>query len=144
MRMIAVTLVLLASTPAALALAAAPPGAAQGWMVGAWFGHGQPQDKGAMYIDRMRADGSWRGEYRTCIKGKSVDQTQTGRWSVSGDILILSVEMVDGVRSPRIDNYKMLSHSPTAQKYLSMGWNYAYSPQRVADDFRMPSCELTS
>lgn len=143
MRMAAVMLVLLAATPTML-LSAAMPAAAQSWVVGTWFGHGQPQDKAAMYIDRMRPDGSWRGEYRTCIRGKPEDQTQTGRWSVNGDTLILSVETVDGVRSPRVDNYKMLSHSPTAQKYLSMGWNFAYSPQRVADDFRMPSCELIS
>jgi hypothetical protein len=75
MRMVAATLFLLAATPAA----------AQSWMVGTWFGHGQPQDKSAMYIDRMRPDGSWRGEYRTCLKGKPEDQLQTGRWAVNGD-----------------------------------------------------------
>jgi hypothetical protein len=117
---------------------------AQGWMVGAWFGHGQPQDKAAMYIDRMRPDGSWRGEYRTCLKGKPLDQIQTGRWALNGDVLVLAVETVDGVPSPRTDNYKMLSHTTTAQKYLSLGWNFPYTPQRVADDFKMPSCELVS
>ena len=132
------------SAAAALFLLAATPAAAQSWMVGTWFGHGQPRDKSAMYIDRMRSDGTWRGEYRTCLKGKPEDQTQTGRWAVKDDTLILSVEMVDGVRSPRTDNYKMLSHSPTAQKYVSMGWNFTYTPQRVADDFKMPSCELVS
>ncbi len=116
----------------------------QSWMVGTWFGHGQPQDKAAMYIDRMRPDGTWRGEYRTCRRGEPVDQFQTGRWAVNGDMLILSVETVDGVRAPRTDNYKMLEHSPNAQKYLSLGWNFSYTPQRVADDFQMPSCELIS
>src|SRR4051812_45567094 len=129
---------------AALILLAATPAFAQGWMVGTWFGHGQPQDKAAMYIDRMRADGSWRGEYRTCIKGKPLDQTQTGRWVINGDTLVLNVESVDGVRSPRTDSYKMLSHSATAQKYLSLDWSFPYTPQRVADDFKTPSCELTS
>ncbi len=129
---------------AAMMMLAAQPAAAQGWMVGTWFGHGQPRDKSAMYIDRMRPDGSWRGEYRTCFKGKSEDQVQTGRWAMKGDTLILSVEAVDGVRSPRIDQYKMLSHGPTAQKYVSLGQNFAYTPRRMADDFRMPSCELVS
>ena len=45
-------------------------------MVGTWFGHGQPGDTASMYIDRMRADGTWRGEYRTCRKGKVQDQVQ--------------------------------------------------------------------
>ena len=113
-------------------------------MVGSWFGHGQPESKDSMYIDRMRADGSWRGEYRTCLKGKASDQIQSGRWSLSGDILSLKVEKVNGVPAPRTDTYKMLSHTARSQKYLSLAWNFAYTPQRVADDFRMPSCELTS
>ena len=139
-----VSLILLAATPAVSALAATPA-AAQAWMVGTWFGQGQPQDKAAMYIDRMRPGGSWRGEYRTCMRGKAVDQLQTGHWSVEGDTLILKVETVDGIAAPRTDTYKMLAHSPAAQKYLSLqrtAWDFPYTPQRVADDFQMPSCEL--
>ena len=134
MRMIAATLFLLAATPAV----------AQSWMVGTWFGHGQPQDKSAMYIDRMRPDGSWRGEYRTCVKGKSSDQVQEGHWSLMGDTLVLKVESVDGHREVRTDNYKMLAHTATTQKYISLGWNFPYTPKKMADDFQMPSCELTS
>ena len=134
MRLLAACLVLLIASPAC----------AQSYMVGTWFGQGQPHSKESMYIDRMRPDGSWRGEYRTCLKGKPEDQTQTGRWAMKGDTLILSVETVDGVRSPRIDSYKMLSHSSATQKYVSLGWNFSYTPGRVADDFKMPSCELVS
>jgi len=97
-----------------------------------------------MYIDRMRADGSWRGEYRTCIKGKPMDQLQLGRWSLKGDILNLQVDTVNGMPIPRTDLYKMLAHNPKAQKYISLDRNFSYAPQRVADDFQMPSCELTS
>jgi len=130
---------------AVLLLSAAGAQAAPSYMVGTWFGHGQPDDKSAMYIDRMRADGTWRGEYRTCFKGKALpDQVQTGRWSLTGDILTLQVEKVDGQAAPRTDTYKMLSHDAHSQKYLSLGWNFPYTPQRVADDFEMPSCELTS
>ena len=141
MRSRIVSLILLAAMPGFSVLSAAPA-AAQAWMVGTWFGNGQPHDKAAMYIDRMRPGGSWRGEYRTCMKGKAVDQFQTGHWSVEGDTLILKVETVDGAAAPRTDTYKMLAHSPAAQKYLSTAWNFTYTPQRVADDFQMPSCEL--
>jgi hypothetical protein len=130
---------------AALLLMAAPAQAATSYMVGTWFGHGQPEDKSAMYIDRVRADGTWQGEYRICSKGKPTDDlTQTGRWKLDGDILTLGVETVGGQFWPRTDLYKMLAHSPTAQKYLSISRNFIYTPQRVADDFKMPSCELTS
>jgi hypothetical protein len=130
---------------AALFLTAAAAQAAPSYMVGTWFGHGQPGEKSAMYIDRMRADGTWRGEYRVCIKGKSRDdQTQEGRWKLNGDILTLGVETVGGQFWPRTDTYKMLAHDVHSQKYLSLGYNFVYTPQRVADDFKMPSCELTS
>lgn len=124
---------------------ASPAAAATSYMVGTWFGQGQPESKDAMYIDRMRADGSWQGEYRTCVKGKPPnDQIQTGRWSLAGDILSLKVDTVNGMPMPRTDTYKMLEHSANSQKYLSMAWNFPYTPGRVADDFQMPSCELTS
>jgi hypothetical protein len=122
----------------------ATPAAAASYMVGTWFGHGQPENKESMYIDRMRADGSWRGEYRTCAKGRSIDQVQMGHWSLQGDILSLKIDTVNGIPWSRTDTYQMLAHSNDSQKYLSQTRNFPYSPQRVADDFQMPSCELIS
>jgi hypothetical protein len=114
-------------------------------MEGTWFGHGQPESKDAMYIDRMYADGRWRGEYRTCIRGKAANEAvQMGRWSLKGDILSLQIDTVNGVLKPRTDTYKILAHSAKTQKYLSLDWNFPYTPQRVADDFQMPPCDLTS
>src|ERR1700691_5721249 len=107
---------------ASLILTLASPASAASYMVGTWFGHGQPQDKDSMYIDRMRADGSWRGEYHTCIKGKALDQLQEGHWMLSGDTLSLQVDTVNGARAPRTDLYKMLAHTATTQKYISMAW----------------------
>jgi hypothetical protein len=125
-------------------LALASPASAQSFMVGTWFGHGQPENKDSMYIDRMRADGSWRGEYRTCIRGKARDQVQEGRWALAGDTLSLRVEKVDGVKEPRTDIYQILSHSANAQRYVSQGWNFPYAPQRMAENFQMPGCDLVS
>src|SRR5258706_6245150 len=122
---------------ASLLVLLASPACAQSDMVGNWFGQGQPHSKESMYIDRMRPDGSWRGEYRTCIKGKSSDtQIQEGRWSLSGDTLILSVEFVDGRREARTDNYKMLAHTAATQKYISLGFNFPYTPKKMANDFQ--------
>ena len=130
---------------AVLLLSAVQAQAAPSTMVGTWFGQGQPDDKFAMYIDRMRADGTWRGEYRVCIKGKPPkDDIQEGRWKLADDILTLGVETVGGQFWPRTDTYKILEYSPKAQKYLSLGYKFTYTPQRVADDFKMPSCDLTS
>jgi hypothetical protein len=128
----------------ALMLTAAPALSAPSYMVGTWFGTGQPHDRSSMYIDRMRPDGSWRGEYRTCVKGKAEDLVQEGHWSLSGDMLSLRVERVGGMSMPRTDVYRMLGHSPTAQKYLSLPQNFSYTPSRVADNYVMPPCDLVS
>ena len=133
---------------ASLILILASPASAASYMVGTWFGHGQPEDKNSMYIDRMRADGSWRGEYRTCIKGQPQDETQEGHWTLSGDMLSLRVDFVQiGAEAAqpvhRTDLYQMLAHTATTQKYLSLGWNYTYTPQRKPDDFQMPSCLMS-
>ena len=121
----------------------ATPAMAQAWMVGTWFGTGQPGDRSSMYIDRMRKDGSWRGEYRTCVKGKPLgDQVQEGHWTLQGDTLSLRVDTVDGMRAPRTDLYKVLAHTATTQKYISLSYNYPYTPEREPDDFKMPSCQL--
>jgi hypothetical protein len=129
--------------PALVLLSAVSAGAAS-YMVGTWFGYGQPEDRSSMYIDRMRADGTWRGEYRTCAKGKATDQVQTGRWALTGDILTLGVETVDGMFAPRNDTYRMLAHDAQSQKYLSLAWKFPYTPKRVADNFQMPPCDLVS
>ena len=77
---------------AAAFLLSAAHAEAPSYMIGTWFGHGQPEDKSAMYIDRMRPDGTWRGEYRVCVKGKALnDEVQTGRWKLDGDTLTLGV-----------------------------------------------------
>ena len=129
---------------ASLILMLASPAVAASYMVGTWFGHGQPDDKDGMYIDRMREDGSWRGEYRTCIKGRALDQVQEGHWTLEGDNLLLRVDTVNGMRAPRTDLYKMLAHTATTQKYLSMPLSFPYTPAREPDDFKMPSCQLIS
>jgi len=129
---------------ACLVFLSAASASAASYMEGTWFGQGQPGSKQSMYVDRMQADGRWRGEYRSCVRGKAFDQVQMGRWSLKGDILSLQVDTVNGAPDPRTDAYKMLTHSPKAQKYVSLPLNFPYTPQRVADDFQMPSCELTS
>jgi hypothetical protein len=125
-------------------LAAQPAHGQAGYMIGTWFGRGQPYDALSMYIDRMRADGSWRGEYRACRHGKPFDQVQTGRWTLDGDQLLLHVETVDGVKAPRTDAYRMLAHDERAQKYIALPSGFAYTPRRVDDGYQLPPCDLIS
>lgn len=113
-------------------------------MAGNWFGTGQPDDKGAMYLDRMAPDGSFRVHHRTCIKGKAFDQHATGRWSQSGNNFTITIVAVNGEPSPRTDVYRIVSMDAKSQRYVYLRTNFAYDAKRVPDSFKMPPCDLIS
>lgn len=125
-------------------LLAASPAAAADLQVGTWFGHGQPGDKAAMYIDRMNPDGSFRVHHRACRKGKSYDQVQTGRWTRKGDMMTIRIETVNGAPETRTDTYRIVSESQTAQRYVYLPENFEYNSRRVAPNYEMPRCDLVS
>lgn len=129
---------------ALLLLLAAAPAQAQSWMHGSWFGEGQPGDKSSMYLDHLLPSGEFRGEYRTCRKGKAVDSTQQGWWEMKGDILSITILQVNGFSDPRVDTYKILSHSQNAQKYLYLPGRFEYNARRVDAKFKLPPCDLVS
>lgn len=117
---------------------------AQPSLAGNWFGYGQPDDKGAMYLDRMLPNGEFRVQHRTCIKGKAFDQIATGRWSQSGSTFTINIQTVNGEPSPRTDVYKLLSMDAKSQRYVYLRTNFAYDAKRVPDNFQMPPCDLIS
>jgi len=130
----------------ALALLAAPPACAATYpMAGAWFGTGQPDDKSEMYIDTFSADGGFHNQHRWCRQGKiALEMRQTGRWRVEGDILIIDIATNDGGPAPRTDRYRLLSVDGKNQNYVYLETNFAYHAHKVAADFQMPPCDLTS
>ncbi len=132
------------SVVAALLLMALPANAAPPWLAGTWFGTGQPGDRSEMFLDTMGANGQFRAHHRWCRKGKPVDQFQAGTWSLKGDLLTINVATVNGKPSPQSDPYRILSHDAHSQKYVYLPINFAYTSSRVAANFDMPSCELTS
>lgn len=113
-------------------------------MAGTWFGTGQPDDRGAMYLDRMLPDGTFRVHHRTCIKGKAFDQLATGRWSQSGNNFTINIQTVNGEPNPRTDVYRIVSLDEKNQRYVYLRTNFAYNASRVADNFQMPPCDLIS
>lgn len=129
-------LVMLAMLPSA---AGAAPS-----MAGNWFGTGQPDDKVAMYLDRMTPDGNFRVHHRTCIKGKAFDQVAAGRWSQSGNNFTINIQTVNGESNPRTDVYRIVSMDAQKQHYVYLRTNFAYHARRVPDNFKMPACDLVS
>ena len=122
----------------------AMPAMAAPFVVGSWYGQGQPNDKSNMWLDHLLADGSFNGQYRTCVKGKASDTFQAGTWSLTGDTLTISILTVDGFFQPRNDVYQNLSHDARrwAYKYLKLG--YVSKAERVDDKLQLSSCETVS
>ena len=125
----------------ALPAAAAP----QSWMVGNWFGSGQPNDKSQMWLATASADGRFHVLHRACVQGKALDATNDGTWSLKGDIATMRIEKVDGEAIPvRNDVYRVLSHNETRQTYRYEATGFTYTSRKVDGKFQMPPCDLSS
>lgn len=130
-----------------LLLAAAPAFAASPneWVVGRWLGTGQPNDKSEMWLAEAYPDGRFHVLFRACRQGKAQDMTNDGVWTINGATEVISIDTVDGDKlMPRRDVYTILSHSEDKQVYRYEGTGFVYTSHKVAADFAMPPCDLTS
>ena len=114
------------------------------FLVGTWFGMGQPDNKGSMWLIHEAADGNFTVLFRTCVRGKNFDELETGRWSLSGDSEVLQVRTVNGQKVSENDTYRILSHDGQKQVYRFMGTGFVYSSKRVDENFQMPDCQTIS
>ena len=129
---------------AALLLMPLPAMAAPSWLAGTWFGTGQPGDRSEMFLDTMGADGKFRAHHRWCRKGKPLDQYQAGTWTLKGELLTITIATVNGRPSPQTDPYRIVRHDARSQTYVYLPINFSYTSNRVADNYQMPGCDLTS
>jgi hypothetical protein len=115
------------------------------WVVGRWFGTGQPNDKSEMWLAEAFADGRFHVQFRACRQGKARDMTNDGVWTINGANEIISIDTVDGEKlMPRHDVYTILSHSKDKQVYRYEGTGFVYTSRKVPANFAMPRCDLTS
>jgi hypothetical protein len=134
---------LLFATP--LLVLAAPAWAADSWMVGSWFGYGQPTNKSEMWLEVVSPDGKLHVRHRGCVQGKAFDQAQDGTWSIKGDIITLRIEKLNGQAvPPRTDVYRVLSHTQTRQTYRYEATGFVYNSRKVDGKFQLPPCDLAS
>lgn len=126
-----------------LCLAALPAQAAP-TLAGTWFGYGEPYDKEQMYLDHFLPNGEIHSQFRTCRKGKAFDSTEDGTWAVSGKTLTINIARHDGFPAPRQDVYRLDLVTPQRFKEVYLALNFPFDEHRVADDYKMPACELVS
>jgi hypothetical protein len=97
-----------------------------------------------MWLIHQAADGTFRVLFRTCVKGRNLDEVETGRWELNGDVETLHVRSVNGAPASLDDSYRILSHDGQKQVYRFPRTGFVYSSRRVDETFEMPSCETIS
>ena len=128
-----------------LLLLASPVSAQPSWMVGIWFGYGQPNDKSQMWLGTAGVDGKFHVHHRACQQGQARDQFQDGSWTMKGDVFTIRIDTVNGQPVPvRDDVYRVLSHSATRQTYRYEATGFVYNSRKVDEKFQMPPCDLAS
>lgn len=114
------------------------------FLLGSWFGTGQPNDKAAMWIAHMNPNGVFAAHFRSCVKGQEFDEVETGRWRLEGDTETINIMTTNGKPFLREDVYKILSHDNQKQVYRYLRDGFVFTSRRVNDKFEMPSCEAIS
>ena len=138
-------LLLLAVLSALCLMAPVPARAATYPMAGVWFGTGQPNERRHIYNPTIKAEGTIHTQNRECRQGKIASEIkETGRWSVKGDMLSIDIATVNGTPDPRTDLYRLIAVDAKSQNYVYLRTNFAYHAHKVAGDFAMPPCDLTS
>jgi hypothetical protein len=135
MRWAAVALIVLAAP----ALAAERPS----YLIGHWFGQGEPNDKSEMWLAHAGANGDFAVQFRACRKGKASDLLQKGTWWFQDGIEYIQITSSNGQVVFNETPYKILSHDGKHQTY-SMPSGFVFKSSRVDAAFRMPPCELVS
>ncbi len=113
-------------------------------LAGTWFGQGEPHDKTEMYLDHFLPNGEIHSQFRTCLKGKPIDNYEDGNWDVSGAILTIKVLRRNGAPAYREDIYRLDLVTAQRFKEVYLALNFPFDERRVADDFQMPACDLVS
>ena len=129
------------------ALLLATPALAQpNWMLGRWYGYGQPKDRSQMWLETVTQNGRVHIRHRTCVQGKAFDETHEGSWSLKGAMLTVRIEKVDGipVSEVRDDVYRIQSHTAMRQTYRLERTGFVYNSRKVDGKFQLPPCDLAS
>src|ERR1051326_7027085 len=87
---------------AAATLALTGPISAEPSLVGIWFSAFQPDEPNVMSLIEFNADGTFREEFRKCANGDFIGyQTESGTWSVVGDVEHVRAEEINGTPADR-------------------------------------------
>ncbi|MDE2475719.1 MAG: lipocalin family protein [Alphaproteobacteria bacterium] len=109
-------------------------------LVGIWFSPFQPDEDGVMSLIEFRADGTFREEFRKCNGGDYVGyQTESGTWSVAGDVEHLISDRINGDPASSASDYKIILLTDSERRIRLEPQGYVFIAHRV-QKFEFPDC----
>jgi hypothetical protein len=105
-------------------------------VVGDWYGRGQPGgDTITVYLDHIKADGTFVSEFERCLGKKGSDIVESGTWAASTEILHVNTK-VNVSNDGKTWIYRIVAALPESRDELG----YEFNAKRVSPDFRLPGC----
>jgi hypothetical protein len=121
-------------------LGMALPAFAETTLVGIWYSPFQPDEPNVMSMIEFNTDGTFHEEFRKCDKGEFVGyQTESGTWTVNGDIEHLSATMINGDRATAEADYTIILLTETERRIRMDPQGLTFIAHRVKS-FEFPHC----
>jgi hypothetical protein len=109
-------------------------------LIGIWFSPYQPDEDGVMSLIEFKSDGTFQEEFRKCVDGDYIGyQTETGTWSVEGDVEHLIAERINGDPTMTTSDYKIVVLTDTERRIRLDPQGYEFVGHRV-QKFEFPDC----
>jgi hypothetical protein len=123
-----------------LVLALSAPAIAEPTLVGIWYSPFQPDEPNVMSLIEFEADGTFHEEFRKCAAGDFIGyQTESGTWSVSGDVEHVAADMINGERAQVENDYKIVMLTDTQRRIQLEPQGLVFIGHRVMS-FEFPDC----
>ncbi len=121
--------------------------ATQPTIVGDWFEETVYGGSRVIALLHIKPDGTFQGEYRTCLPHGAEDSTDAGQWNYADGGTRWITKTLDGV----VDKYQIESNDGRMWIYVgAAGAGFArygavrFKDVRVTAGSKMPNCDLTS
>ncbi len=109
-------------------------------LVGIWFSPFQPDEDGVMSLIEFHADGTFREEFRKCDGGDFIGyQTESGTWSVEGDVEHIIADMINGDQAMSAADYRIVLLTDYERRIRLDPQGYVFIGHRV-EKFEFPDC----
>ncbi len=125
---------------AAFCTGIAAPISAEPTLIGIWYSPYQPDEPNVMSLIEFRSDGTFNEEFRKCQDGDYIGyQTESGTWSVDGDVEHISADSINGDPATAEAKYRIVLLTDTERRIRMDPEGLVFVGHRVTR-FEFPKC----